>query len=43
VCVCADLESGLQELSAGEDVGDLRLVQPVSDGRAAQRGVEGDH
>lgn len=37
------LESGLQELSAGDDVRDLSLVQAVSDGRTSQCGVKGDH
>lgn len=38
-----NLESGLQELFAGDDVGDLSLIQPVSDGRTSQRGVQSDH
>lgn len=38
-----NLESGLQELFAGDDVSDLSLIQPVSDGRTSQRGVQSDH
>lgn len=40
--VC-NLESGLQELSAGDDVGDLRLFQAVSNGWTSQRRVKSDH
>ena len=39
----SNLESGLQELSAGDDVGNLSLIQPVSNGWTPQCGVEGDH
>lgn len=38
-----NLESGLQELSAGDDMADLSLLQPVSDGWTPQRGVQRDH
>lgn len=37
------LEFGLQELSAGDDVGDLGLIQAMSDGRTSQRGVQSHH
>ena len=36
------LEAALQQLSAGDDVGDLRLVQPVGDGVGSQGGVQSD-
>lgn len=38
-----NLESGLQELFAGDDVGDLSLIEPMSDGWTSQRGVQSDH
>lgn len=41
--VYSNLEPGLQELSAGDDVGDLSLIQPVSYGWTSQCGVKGDH
>lgn len=37
------LEFGLQEFFAGNDVGDLGLVQAMSDGRTSQRGVQSHH
>lgn len=43
VGVYSYLESRLQELSAGDDVGNLRLIQPVSNGWTSQCGVKGNH
>lgn len=41
--VCSYLQSGFQKLSAGDDVCDLSLIQPESDSRASECGVQGDH
>lgn len=39
----SNLESGLQKLPAGDDVGHLSLIQPVGNGGTSQCGVNGDH
>lgn len=41
--LCFYLESGLQELPAGDDVGDPSLIQPMSNGRSSQCRVKGGH
>lgn len=39
----SNLESGLQKLPAGDDVGHLSLIQPVGNGGTSQCGVNGYH
>lgn len=41
--LCFYLKSGLQELPAGDDVGDPSLIQPMSNGGSSQRRVKGCH